>query len=205
MRLKSATFRNLKPIYRSSGKKEIHIDFTKCKHNITLILGHNGSGKSTIINALQPLPESPSLYIDGEEGEKIIEYFFEDLIYRLRINYPVTGLRQRGNTKAYLTKIMPDNTVIELNPNGNIGSYKDALYSEFKLDPNFISLTQLSLEDRGIVERTPSDRKKYISSILDEVQIYNDIHKTLNKRSSIFKSMLNNITAKINMIGDKMY
>lgn len=203
MRLKSATFRCLKPIYRSSGKKEIHIDFTKCKHNITLILGHNGSGKSTIINALQPLPELPSLYLEGENGQKIIEYIYEDLVYRLRIDYPVNGLRQRGPTKAYLTKIMPDGMEIELNPNGNIGSYKDALYSEFKLDPNFVSLTQLSLEDRGIVERIPSDRKKYIGAILEEVQVYNDIHKSLTKRSSIFKSMVNNITAKINMIGDK--
>lgn len=203
MRLKSATFKCLKAIYRSSGKKEIHIDFTKCKHNITLILGHNGSGKSTIINALQPLPESPTLYLDGEEGEKIIEYFSEDLVYRLRTVYPITGSRQRANTKAYLTKILPNGTEIELNPNGNIGSYKDSLYSEFRLDPNFISLTQLSMEDRGIVERTPSERKKYISSILEEVQEYNDIHKSLNKRSTIFKSMVNNITAKINMIGDK--
>lgn len=203
MKLKSATFKCLKPIYRSSGKKEIYIDFTKCKHNIILILGKNGSGKSTIINALQPLPESPSLYIDGEAGQKVIEYFFEDLIYRVKIDYPINGLLQRGNTKAYLTKIMPDNTEIELNPNGNIGSYKDALYSEFKLDPNFISLTQLSMEDRGIVERIPSDRKKYVNSMLEEVQVYNDIHKSLNKRSSIFRSMMNNITAKIDMIGDK--
>lgn len=203
MRLKSATFRNLKPIYRSSGKREITIDFTKCQHKIVLILGKNGSGKTTIMNALQPLPESPSLYLDGEEGEKVIEYFFEDLVYRLRIVYPVNGMRQRTVTKAYLTKIMPDKTEIDLNPNGNIGSYKDSLYAEFKLDPNFVSLTQLSMEDKGIVERIPSDRKRFVNSILEEVQEYNDIYKTLNKRSSIFKSMVNNINAKIDMIGDK--
>lgn len=203
MRLKSATFRNLKPIYRSSGKKEIFIDFTKCKHKIILILGPNGSGKTTIMNALQPLPESPSLYLDGEDGEKIIEYFFEELIYRIRISYPSTNTGNRGQTKAFLTKIMPDGNEIELNPNGNIGSYKDILYAEFKLDPNFISLTQLSMEDRGIVERIPSDRKKYINSMLEEVQVYNDIHKALVKRSSIFRSMVNSITAKIDSVGDK--
>ena len=137
MRLKSATFRNLKPIYRSSGKKEIFIDFMRCRHGITLILGPNGSGKSTIINALQPLPESPSLYMDGEEGEKILEYFFEDLVYRVRIVYPVNGMHQRSQTKAYLTRVLPDGSEFELNPNGNIGSYKDSLYSELKeLFPN---------------------------------------------------------------------
>lgn len=203
MKLKSATIRNLKPIYRSSGKKEIHIDFTKCIHKTTLIMGPNGSGKSTIINALQPLPESPSLYLDGEEGEKILEYFCDDMIYVVRIVYPVNSYRKRTTTKAFLTKIMSDGTEFEINPNGNIGSYKDALYSEFKLDANFVSLSKLSMEDRGIVERAPNERKKYFGSMLEEVQVYNDINKTITKRSSVYKSMINNITAKIDNIGDR--
>lgn len=203
MRLKSATFKNLKPIYRSSGKKEIYIDFTKCIHKTTLIIGPNGSGKSTIINALQPLPESASLYIDGEEGEKIIEYFCDDIIYVLRIVYPVNGYRKRVQTKAFIKKIMSDGTEFELNPNGNIGSYKDALYTEFKLDANFVSLSKLSMEDRGIVERAPNERKKYFGSMLEEVQVYNDINKAITKRSSVYKSMINSITAKIDNIGDR--
>lgn len=203
MRLKSATFKNLKPIYRSSGKKEIYIDFTKCIHKTTLIIGPNGSGKSTIINALQPLPESASLYIDGEEGEKILEYFCDDIIYVLRIVYPVNGYRKRVQTKAFIKKIMSDGTEFELNPNGNIGSYKDALYTEFKLDANFVSLSKLSMEDRGIVERAPNERKKYFGSMLEEVQVYNDINKAITKRSSVYKSMINSITAKIDNIGDR--
>lgn len=203
MRLKSATFKNLKPIYRSSGKKEIYIDFTKCIHKTTLIIGPNGSGKSTIINALQPLPELASLYIDGEEGEKILEYFCDDIIYVLRIVYPVNGYRKRVQTKAFIKKIMSDGTEFELNPNGNIGSYKDALYTEFKLDANFVSLSKLSMEDRGIVERAPNERKKYFGSMLEEVQVYNDINKAITKRSSVYKSMINSITAKIDNIGDR--
>ena len=106
MKLKSASFKNLKPIYRSSGKTEIFIDFTKCRYRTTLIVGPNGSGKSTIMNALQPLPESPSLYLDHAEGEKVLEYFFEDLIYQVRIIYPVTSTQHRAQTKAFLKKIM---------------------------------------------------------------------------------------------------
>jgi len=203
MRLKSATIKNLKPIYRSSGKREIYIDFTKCIHKTTLIIGPNGSGKSTIINALQPLPESASLYIDGEEGEKILEYFCDDMIYVLRIVYPVNGYRKRIQTKAFIKKIMSDGTEFELNPNGNIGSYKDALYSEFKLDANFVSLSKLSMEDRGIVDKIPAERKKYFGSMLEEVQVYNDINKAISKRSSVYNSMINSITAKIDNIGDR--
>lgn len=203
MRVKSLKITGLKPLYRSSGKKEIYIDFNKCKHKIVLIIGPNGSGKSTIMNALQPLPESPSLFLDKEKGEKIIEYEFEDIIYIVKIIYPVTSSGQRLQTKAFLTKVFSDGNEVELNPNGNIGSYKDALYSEFKLDPNFVSLSQLSTEDRGIVEKTPSERKKYVGYMLEEIQVYNDIHKALVKRSSIFKSMINSITAKINSVGER--
>ena len=102
MRVKSLKITGLKPLYRSSGKKEIYIDFNKCKHKIVLIIGPNGSGKSTIMNALQPLPESPSLFLDKEKGEKIIEYEFEDIIYIVKIIYPVTSSGQRLQTKAFL-------------------------------------------------------------------------------------------------------
>ena len=37
MRLKSAYFKSLAGVFRGSGKKEIYIDFTKCRHNIILI------------------------------------------------------------------------------------------------------------------------------------------------------------------------
>ena len=203
MKLKSARLRNMKPIFRGSGQKEIFIDFSKSKHKTIFIIGQNGSGKSTIMNALQPLPESPSLFLDGEEGLKELEYIFEDVLYRIRIVYPVSNTKNRLQTKAFLYKILSDGEEIDLNPNGNIGSYKDALYTEFKLDPNFVSLARLSQDNKGLVSRTPSERKKFVNEILKDVQVYNDINKTLQKRSSIFRSMINSITAKINTVGDR--
>ena len=89
---------------------------------------------------------SVKVYIDGEEGEKILEYYCDDIIYVLRIVYPVNGYKKRMQTKAFIKKVMSDGTEFELNPNGNIGSYKDALYSEFKLDANFVSLSKLSIK-----------------------------------------------------------
>ena len=204
MKLKSARLKNMKPIFRGSGQKEIFIDFTKSTHKIVFIIGPNGSGKSTIMNALQPLPESPSLFLEKEEGLKELEYYFEDIIYKIRIAYPVSSTGTRLQTKAFLYKICSDGEEVDLNPNGNIGSYKDALYTEFKLDPNFVSLSKLSQDDKGLVSKTPSERKKFVNDILNDVQIYNDINKTLQKRSSIFKSMINSITAKINTVGDRI-
>lgn len=203
MKLISARFKSLIGINRASGLHDIKIDFTKCKHKIILIIGKNGSGKTTINDALHPFPDPPSNYLPHEEGLKEIEYISDDgVLYRISIQYPLNKSGERATTKAYIQK-MVNGTINELNPNGNIGSYKDVLYSEFVLDANFIALSQLSIENRGIVDKTPSERKRYVGNIIDAIEIYNDIHKALNKRSSIMKSMINTIVTKIDTIGNE--
>ena len=202
MRLLHAKFKGLKGIYNKSGIKEIEIDFSKCLHRITYIIGQNGSGKSTLLNSLNPLPDVPSIYLDGEDGYKELLYIHGDIMYRIKILYPVYSNNNRAATKAFFTQI-DDNGEVELNSNGTVGSFKDIVYSKFNLDPNFVSLTHLSVEDRGLVERKPADRKKFVVSLLESVEIYNDIYKTLVKRSSTFKSFINSITSKMDSIGDE--
>ena len=202
MKLVSARFVGLKGIYRKSGVKDINIDFTKCIHNIIMIVGKNGSGKSTLMHALNPLPDSPQMYIDGEPGMKNIVYSDGDILYEIEIRYPIMNNGTRGTTKAFFREINNGMTV-ELNENGTVNSFKDIVYSKFNLDSNFISLSRLSIEDRGIVEKKPNERKKYIGNILESVEVYNDIYKTLVKRSGVFKSMINSISAKIDTIGDE--
>lgn len=203
MRLVSARFKGLKGIYNKSGQKEIFIDFTKCLHNIIYIIGKNGSGKSTLMNALNPLPDTPQMYIDHELGEKEIVYQTDSEIYNILIQYPVYANGNRAVSKAFFREVHPDGTMVELNSNGTVGSFKDIVFSKFSLDPNFVSLSFLSVENRGIVDKKPADRKKLISNLLESVEVYNDIYKTLVKRSSVFKSMVNSIVAKIDSIGDE--
>ena len=201
MILVSARFKGLKGIYSKSGKKEIIIDFTKCSHKIIYIIGKNGSGKSTLMSALHPFPDSPTMYIDKEIGEKEITYVHDGTYYNILIQYPVYANGTRAVSKAYIRETTPTGTV-ELNPNGTIGSYKDVINTKFALDPNFISLSYLSTEDRGIVDKKPADRKKAVASLLESIEVYNEIHKTLSSKSTVMKSLMGTITNKINTIGD---
>lgn len=203
MKLLYARFKGLIGVCRASGLHEIYIDFTKCKHKLTLIIGRNGSGKSTIEDALHPFPDSASVYLPNEDGFKEIGYIDDEgTIYIVHIDYPVDKFLKRTSTKAYMQKEI-DGVKTELNSNGNIGSYKDLLYTEFRLDSNFVSLSQLSVENRGLVDMTPAERKKFVGNIISSIEVYNDIYKNLNKRSSIFKSMINTIVAKIDTIGNE--
>lgn len=202
MKLIYARFKGLKGIYNKSGVKEIEIDFTKCRHRIIYIIGQNGSGKSTLLNVLHPLPDAPSIYLDRENGSKELVYQHGDIIYKITISYPVYANGTRAATKAFIMQ-RDNNGEVELNSNGTVGSFKDIIYSKFNLDPNFVSLTHLSVEDRGLVEKKPADRKKFVVSLLESVEVYNDIYKTLVKRSSTFKSFINSITSKMDSIGDE--
>ena len=191
-------------IYNGMGLYEIDIDFTRCKNRLILIKGDNGTGKSTIENALKPLPDENSSFIQGRDACKEIEYFdeFTNIIYKIQFyhEYKSNGTR---NTKGYIQKIIVSTgNITELNPSGNITSCKNVIYEELQLDPNYITLTQLSNTKRGIADLRPADRKRYVNAILNNTDVYNDMHKKLSKKSTSYKSLMNSIIAKLDNIGD---
>lgn len=199
-----AKIHGLKGIYRKSGIKDIDIDFTLCKHKIILISGPNGSGKSTLLSVLNPLPDNAQMFIDKEECWEELTYIHNGIKYECKIIYPINKYGERMTTKAYLIKT--NNAVVsDLNPNGNVGTYKNVIFREFGLDPNFIALSRLSSENRGIVERTPAERKKYVGAILEATTDYDNMNKVFIKRAASFKTMLNSIVSKIDSIGDYEY
>lgn len=182
---------------------EIEIDFTKGKNKMVVILGDNGSGKSSLFNAINMLPDSYSDIVPGKAGSKEGIWKDGDIIYKVKIIYSMIGnpINNKRETKAYIKKTSFGQEQ-EMNPNGNVTSYKDYIFNEFSLDANFAALSQLSSEKRGIVDKSPAERKRYISSILSTLEVYNNIHKTITKRSSTFKGIMNSITSKLDSIGD---
>lgn len=176
-------------------RDEITIDFSKSMHKICLIKGDTGSGKTTILNAISPLPDDNSMLVPGEQAEKEISY---DNGIRILIIHPITNKGERATTKAYIYE-----NEINLNPNGNVTSYKDIVFSKLELDSNFETLSKLSTRDRGLADKTPAIRKKSVLSIIDNVEVFNNIYKTLNKHSSTLKSMLQSIVAKMDSIGNE--
>lgn len=202
MKFKWIELQNYAGIYNGMGLNQIKIDFTKCKSNKILIRGSNGSGKSTLREAISIMPEGNDKFIPGMEARKNCCIMDGEVEYVIRYIHPVNQNGERGTTKGYIAKSFNGQN-IELNTNGNISSCKEILFNEFNLDANFISLSQLSAENKGLAYLLPSARKKLVNSIIDVLETYNNIHKILNKKSSIFKSTINSLTYKIDSIGDE--
>ena len=202
MRFISISLSNYIGIYNGMGLYDIHIDMTKCRNRILLIRGANGSGKSTLSKAMNLFPDPNDSFIPGLSARKEIVLVDNNIFYKLVFVHNVKQNGDRDTTKAYITKTFNGNAV-ELNENGNVSSYKDILYSEFGLDANFSALSQLSTEDRGLADKKPAERKRFVNSIISSLDTYNAIYKTLTKRASNYKSMINALVAKLNILGDE--
>lgn len=200
MRIKSIRLINYKRLYNGLGVTEFEQEFTSGQRFIR-IEAPNGCGKSTLMSALSPLPEPASEIIPGSSyGSKRIEIEDQEITYVIEYVYRFSS--DRHVTSATILKYMPDGEFVDLNPSTNISAAKEIIYDIFGLDSNFETLTQLNgYDNKSLAMMKPAERKKFITFILANLQTYNNIFKTLSKRSSVFKSMLNSITDKIDRIG----
>ena len=191
-------------IFNGMHLNSIEIDLTRCKNRVLTIIGDNGSGKSTLFNAMSVLPDDNRNFIPGQAAYKEIHLQHNNIRYKLLFNHPIKSNGDRDTTKAYISKsVMGDPSWFELNPNGNVTSFKDILYDELGLDPNFIALSQLSTEDKGLASKKPAERKKFVNAIMSSLEVYNDIYKKLMKQSTSMKTMIQSITARLSSIGSE--
>lgn len=199
MRFLKAEFIGYIGFKNGMGLDKISIDFTKCKNNIVLISGMNGSGKSTLLNSLNIFPDPSICFTPGIDAMKSFVIQDNDIIYNIQIISQADSSGGRKTTKAFIQK-----NGQELNTNGNISSYKDIIDSEFELDSNYTTLSHLSNDgNKGLGSLTPAERKRFTSNIMENLEVYNEMYKTLNKKSSIYKSYIQNLHSKIQAIGSK--
>jgi len=184
------------------GLEDIEIDFSKCTHRILIIKGDNGTGKSTIFKALTPLSDSSINFIEEKTAIKEISYMMNDNTI-VNIKYEsVFKDKTRKPTKCYMSKITQDGTVTNINPTNNITTAKEIIYDLFGLDDNFIILSQLSANKKGLGGLKPSERKRYVNNIVSSLSAYSEMNKLMTTKSSVLKSILASISTKLSQIGN---
>lgn len=198
MRIEYLKLRNFASIYTGMKTKEIEIDFTKSKHRVTLLVGENGTGKTSILAQLQPfaMPGSvdqqnngPSIIMPGTDGYKEIHYDFDGIKYIIKHYYRYAS--QKG-LKSFISR---DGE--ELNPNGNVGSFTSMIEREFKIDADFLALLRLGTNVTGFIGKPAAGRKAFIGNLLKDIDIYSQFYKKVNDDVRLIKHLLKSVASKI--------
>ena len=107
----------------------LYIDFTKLTHTITLLVGENGSGKTSVLRCFHPFAynsgsgddrDNAELIIEGKDGRKCLVLGYLDDIYEAEHIY--ARKKDTLSVKSYLRK-----NGVELNPSGNVTSFKNLI------------------------------------------------------------------------------
>jgi hypothetical protein len=202
MRITYIRLENYIGIYNGRGDEVLEIDLSQNVNPIVIIRGTNGSGKSTLLKSLTPINDDSNAIVPGVTGRKVIRYLHNGITYEIEYVHPIDKEGKRKQTRGQVYKYGPSGKE-ELNPTWNVSSAKDIIYSLFNLDSNFLALSQLSSEDRGLADKRPAERKSFVSSIISGIEAYNAMYKIISKKHSMYKSLIQSLTAKINRIGNK--
>lgn len=207
LRLKLVNFAG---IYTATGRTEFEIDRSNSTNNIVLVLGNNGSGKSSLLNEITLLPlenvegRSESRIIKGKDGLKEIDLVKDnEWLYEIRIVYPAGK-----TTKCYILKSkLGDTNKIELNPNGNVSSYLDAVYLELGVTKCYTNIGYLSSSVSNFLQMKPTERNSFISEWISDIETFLDGYKNVTKKIYHLKKeidVLNRDIGKMNSMNSEV-
>lgn len=200
MRLTFFGLYNYNIIEAAMGRTSVEIPFNLAKHPIIILSGPNGSGKSAILKELHPFaesidPERPLKEVAGIGEDKLnkpvkrIEYLMNDgtTVKIKHILNPMTG-----TVKSFIAV-----NDIEMNPNGNVGSFKDAVFDVMQITPDYLKITQMGNNSRAFIKLSPAKRKEFVIDFLRDLDVYTKLHRKVQAEFRDISRNIKNIEEKI--------
>jgi DNA repair exonuclease SbcCD ATPase subunit len=202
LKILSLYLKNFTHIQSGLGKYEIDIDLSVNNKIVNIIIGKMGTCKSVILGHLQPFATFGTLdsrnqddvVISNMDGEKKITYKKGIDIYDIIHKYT-------WNKNTHIIKSYIEKNGIELNPNGNQGSFKLVIENEFGIEQDFLRLFRLGTNVSNIINMKSTERKNYIALLLKETEYYLFLYKKLSEEMRNLNTQINVLTNKLNHIG----
>ena len=182
MKILKLVLNNFNAIKNAMDTTELSIDFSTTVNKICLMIGPNGSGKTTVLSMLHPFSDvgnldvrnSNSLIIPNKDGYKEIHIKKNDDIYVIKHFY--TAHKDKNHSvKSYIEK-----NGVELNINGNVSSFKEYVKEELYIETDYLKLIRLGANVTSLIDLSSTERKNFMSKIMDEIGIYLEYYKSVN-------------------------
>lgn len=201
MRIIYLKLKNFIGIFNGAGKYEIELDFKENKNKIILLLGENGSGKTTILSALHPfattMDERHNFILADKDGYKEIHIRDGKKLYKIEHHYLTRGSKKM--TKSFIA-IKENKKWKELNENGTVNSFLDIVKNELDIDEGFLRLTRIGSNVTNFIDLKTAERKKLPFLFLPDVGEYLHYYKIVNEKWLDSKKRITSIVNDINKL-----
>lgn len=194
MKLVKAIFHNYADILAGTGKSKLELDFSKSKNRVTLILGPNGSGKTAIMSKIHPFAftigdkrSGKSIIVDGKPGYKEMHYLEKGNLYVIK-----HFINEKGTVKSYISL-----NGEELNPNGNVTSFKEIVEASLYITEDKMKLMRLGSNSSTFIQMSSTERKSFTMELLSDIDIYGSLYRKLNEDYRVLRGLIRNISTKI--------
>lgn len=198
MKITYLRLKNFAGIFAAMKKKDVEYPFYKMSNRIILLIGGNGSGKTTILSTLHPfaypgsmdIRNGSGLILSGEQGLKEIHYDKDG--QEIKIKHVYTPTSTGHSVKSFITI---DGE--EKNPNGNVTSFVTMIETFLDIEQDYLKLTRLGANVTGLINMKSTERKGFTSSMLADVDVYTGFYKKINNDTRELKVLLKSLSDKL--------
>lgn len=191
MKILKLILENFEAIKHCMHTNRIEIDFSKQENKICLLIGPNGSGKTTILSLLNPFATLGNL--DVRDGYHLIiphknglkEIWIENGPNLYKIQHIYTASKDTHSTKTFIQK-----NELELNPNGNVTSGKEIIKEELWVELDYMKLIRLGPNVKSLISQSSTERKQFMGKLLDDIGIFLQYYKHVNNNMRTLKEIL---------------
>lgn len=160
---------------------------------IQLILGTNGSGKSSLLQELTAMPASQYDYKKG--GYKIIRIMQGSTIYCLKSDFKI------GQKHSFFN----ETTATEMNPGGTVSVQKDLVKQYFNMS---LDMRELMQGGRGFTKMSVSDRRYWFTKLNDTsydyaINVYNKLKEKARDANGALKNAKKRLVSESAQLMDK--
>ena len=201
MWIKSIILENFKNIKTGLKANRLEIDFSKRENTICLITGPNGMGKTSLLSCLTPfatlgnldIRENNQLILDKKPGyKKIVIMNGSD---EIDIEHFYSVNKDSHSVKSYFKL-----NGAELNPNGNVTSFKQIVNDILHIDMDYLKLIRLGDNVTNLIKLKATERKNFMSKMLPSVDNYLKYYKKVSGDVRDLNVVMSHLVDKMNKL-----